>query len=906
MFRFPLFQKLSSHMRAARRVALIVSLFAVAALPYVNAGAWQQQKRVGGKKIGGAVDAGINTRQSEKPSAKAVVKKETGEAQPLAVCTQNQPINFGQTINGRLATGDCLNPIEGDGSRVDEYTFTGSAGQQIAVAMSAAFDTFLYLLNPDGSVLAVNDDANASVSTDSRIPPTGFITLPSSGVYSILANSFRPEDGGPYSLALTAGTTCNLTPIAFGETKAGTLTTGDCTNPIDVDGTPVDYYTFNGTAGQQIAITLTATSGNLDPYLYLLTPAGDLLAKDDNGGGGTAARIPPLAGFGRLPTTGTYTIIVNTLLSSQSGNYNLTLSRAANDCASLPLTLGTPVNGSLANGDCRLLEDSSFLDAYTFTGSANGQVVITMTSSTAGLVPVLFLLGPTGDALDIDNNPDGDNAARLPSGGTASFTLPVTGTYTVLANASAFGQTGTYALMLARSEQQNAHTISGRVTGSGAGLSGITVTLSGSRAPVTATTTTDANGFYTFVEFPADNSYTITPTNTAQYSFTPQTVTSLQNDQTLNFVGIPNIIISEFRFRGPNGATDEFIELYNQTDQAVGITDWALVSGGTVLHTVSSGAIPARGHYLITGATYSLPAASDGALTADIPDSAGIALFNNASNFATGARLDAAGFSTASALYIEGGGLSPASGITTDSEHAFVRKLTSGAPQDTDNNSADFMLVATDPLVVGNNAVLGAPGPENLTSPIQRNAVIKGSLVDPQCSGFGSVASGCARVRTAAGANPTTAQYGTLRIRRKFTNTNPSNVTTLRFRIVGITTLGSPGAGSGQADLRLISSSPADFNVTLTNGSEVPVKGTQVETPPTQPNGGGLNSTVITITTATPIVVGGSINVEFTLGVQQQGAFSFFVNVEALTAPHGAIEATKAGATKRAGSRKEK
>jgi hypothetical protein len=34
--------------------------------------------------------------------------------------------------------------------------------------------------------------------------------------------------------------------------------------------------------------------------------------------------------------------------------------------------------------------------------------------------------------------------------------------------------------------------------------------------------------------------------------------------------------------------------------------------------------------------------------------------------------------------------------------------LATGTPQDTDNNSADFVLVATDPLVVGNNAVLGA------------------------------------------------------------------------------------------------------------------------------------------------------------------------------------------------------
>jgi hypothetical protein len=477
----------------------------------------------------------------------------------------------------------------------------------------------------------------------------------------------------------------------------------------------------------------------------------------------------------------------------------------------------------------------------------------------------------------------------------------------VLANSFAPGQTGDYTLALTRSVQPNAHTISGQVTGSGGvGLSGITLTLSGGAS---ATTTTDANGFYAFVEFPAGNNYTITPTNNAQYSFTPRTVSSLQTDQTLNFIAIPHIIISEFRFRGSAGATDEFVELYNQTDQTRDITGWSLVSDGTVLHTISSGSIPARSHYLVTGASYSLPVTSDGALSGDIPDNAAVALFTNDLTFTSGSRLDAAGFSTAGALYIEGGGLSPASGITTDSEHAFVRKLTTGTPQDTDNNSADFVLVATEPLVVGNNAVLGAPGAENRSSPIQRNAAIKGSLIDPQCAGFGAATSGCARVRTAAGANPTTAQYGTLRIRRKFTNTtNNVNLTTLRFRVVGITTLGSPGAGSGQADLRVVSSSPADFNVTLTDGSVVPVRGTQVETPPAQPNGGGLNSAVITITTATPLAPGASVNIEFTLGVQQQGAFSFFVNVEALTAPpnDNALEATKAGAMKRAGSRKGK
>ena len=72
---------------------------------------------------------------------------------------------------------------------------------------------------------------------------------------------------------------------------------------------------------------------------------------------------------------------------------------------------------------------------------------------------------------------------------------------------------------------------------------------------------------------------------------------------------------------------------------------------------------------------------------------------------------------------------------------------------------------------------------------------------------------------------------GTIAIRRKFTNTTGAPLTTLRFRIADLTTLNSPGFGS-QADLRLISSALADFNVPISpggGGGTAPVKGTQVE-----------------------------------------------------------------------------
>lgn len=82
-------------------------------------------------------------------------------------------------------------------------------------------------------------------------------------------------------------------------------------------------------------------------------------------------------------------------------------------------------------------------------------------------------------------------------------------------------------------------------------------------------------------------------------------------------------------------------------------------------------------------------------------------------------------------------------------------------------------------MAVGNNPTpaLGAPGPENLASPIQRNAVIKSSLIDPNAAPTAPPN----RIRSAAGANPTNAAFGTLDIRRKFTNTTDATVTALRF-----------------------------------------------------------------------------------------------------------------------------
>jgi hypothetical protein len=80
------------------------------------------------------------------------------------------------------------------------------------------------------------------------------------------------------------------------------------------------------------------------------------------------------------------------------------------------------------------------------------------------------------------------------------------------------------------------------------------------------------------------------------------------------------------------------------------------------------------------------------------------------------------------------------------------------------------------------------------------------------------------------------------------------------------------------------------------------VRGTLLEQPPAQASGGGLNSTLVVPLPGGALIQNASIDVQFLLGVQQDGAFRFLVNVEALTQPAPAGQLN--GATK--GSRQEK
>ncbi len=453
--------------------------------------------------------------------------------------------------------------------------------------------------------------------------------------------------------------------------------------------------------------------------------------------------------------------------------------------------------------------------------------------------------------------------------------------------------------------------IAGRVTDSdGNPVAGVNVNLTGTSSGLV---TTDGTGDYIFPGLTSGGTYSVAATQ-AGFSFFPPVRNfggagnrAFTGNFIVNFIRTapPNpgdILISEFRFRGENvppltaTAVNEFIEIQNNTNQGitVNVTDGSLgwlvtTADPTINFVIPNGTtIPARGHYLAGNASgYSLFSygASDTFYDGDIPDAGGVAIFSTA-NFGSldlAHRLDAAGFTGESnTLFREGAGLiSPGANL---GNYSFVRKLVSGVSQDTNDNAADFQFVSTDGGNYGGvQSTLGAPGPENTASPIQRNGQLKSALVDPVAGSTN--APNRARNTTPNSCGGANCALGTLTIRRRFTNNTGQSVTKLRFRIVDITTLGNIVAG--QADLRALDS--LGGAVTITGGSVVQVRGLTVEQgSPTvtipQPLGGGLNSSLAVgvITVAQPLAPGANVNVEFRLGVQTNGSFRFFVNIEAL------------------------
>ncbi|MEL6352810.1 MAG: PPC domain-containing protein [Cyanobacteria bacterium J06627_28] len=101
---------------------------------------------------------------------------------------------------GALTAGDA---VLDDGSLYDQYTFSATSGQFATISLeSNDFDPYLILLDPNGQRISENDDISRT-NQNARV----VVTLPTTGVYTAVANSYESGRNGNYFINIDVEST---------------------------------------------------------------------------------------------------------------------------------------------------------------------------------------------------------------------------------------------------------------------------------------------------------------------------------------------------------------------------------------------------------------------------------------------------------------------------------------------------------------------------------------------------------------------------------------------------------------------------------------------------------------------------------------------------------------------------
>jgi hypothetical protein len=221
--------------------------------------------------------------------------------------------------------------------------------------------------------------------------------------------------------------------LRIGQSVSGRIAT---TDPALYQRGRFKVYQFQASPGRRYIATLQ--SDDFDAYLTVARTVGGItdhmLTDDDGAGEGTGSRLRFT-----VPTAGTYLILAQSLAEDGTGAFTLRLDSATiRQPRPQPLTIGTPVEGSLTETDAEYDDPGAegYYDLYRFQGRAGQRLRIRME------------MGENYPSIEIGTREGGtftplENVTPGPNQLTA--TLPAAGEYFIRAGVSG-SVTGEYTL----------------------------------------------------------------------------------------------------------------------------------------------------------------------------------------------------------------------------------------------------------------------------------------------------------------------------------------------------------------------------------------------------------------------------------------------------------------------------
>ena len=300
------------------------------------------------------------------------------------------PLTAGQTVKGTLGGADCLsNLLETIPTIKDRYTFTGLAGNQIALTAAAdtSFPTMtITVLDPTGAVYVRNNQ---------RVPNVGFVTLPTDGTYTVevTSSSASSTTNVNYSLILEAvAPQCNFTVTP--------------TNNL--------FEAAGGTGS--LAVQVPDTTGGCS---WSVAALPSWITSSDGASGTGSGTVNFKVAENTATGAREVTLIVagNPVRIEQAGK--------SGSCGTTPLAFGQTVNGTNSSADCRsrfrtsTSSGSYYARQFAFAFTAGQQLVLTaVNTSSLSFTPYLYIYDDKGVIV-------AQGETRLPAG-TGFLSLPAT------------------------------------------------------------------------------------------------------------------------------------------------------------------------------------------------------------------------------------------------------------------------------------------------------------------------------------------------------------------------------------------------------------------------------------------------------------------------------------------------
>jgi hypothetical protein len=194
-------------------------------------------------------------------------------------------------------------------------------------------------------------------------------------------------------------------PITYGRTVIARLTT---TDPMFSDSSHYKMYAFVGARGD--TVTADLSSDDFDANLLLSDASGNVLRKDDDGGGSCNARLQYV-----LPTSANYRLYANSSAKSELGEYRLSIIRGTrpavtdSSCRGFGrvagmIQVGQTVTGRLADNDPMFTSDSTYFNRWILPVLPNQTFTVDLMSD--DFDAFLLLTRGRGDKL-VDNDDGG-------------------------------------------------------------------------------------------------------------------------------------------------------------------------------------------------------------------------------------------------------------------------------------------------------------------------------------------------------------------------------------------------------------------------------------------------------------------------------------------------------------------